>query len=36
MLSMNYISERESFILGFRTGAQIMLEILNLESQNFV
>lgn len=34
--SMSFISERESFLFGFRTGAQMILEIMNYESQNFV
>ncbi len=31
-----YISQMESYIEGFRSGAQLMLEIIKFESNNFV
>lgn len=34
--SMNLISEKENFLFGFRTGAKMMLELMNSESQNFL
>ncbi len=33
---LSYISEKECFIEGFRLGAQIMREILEYKSENFI
>ena len=33
---LSYISEKESFIEGFRLGIQIMREILEYKSENFI
>lgn len=33
---LDYISEKECFIEGFRLGAQIMREILEYESKNYI
>lgn len=32
---MGYISEKETFIEGFRLGAQMMLEVISYKSENF-
>lgn len=34
--NLGYISEKERFVEGFCTGAQIVLELLNYKSENFV
>lgn len=36
LISMNYISEKESFLSGFCMGVQMILEIINYESRNFI